>query len=319
MTFMKLLVKLTLLFSALIILFSCNTDNDGSSQADEIKRVALQDDIRAQELITSKCIVCHSHKVPKDKLLAPPMAAIQNVYKNTTSSQKEFIERFVEFVSAPTKEKATMKKAVDKYGLMADEGTKKDDLEKIAFYLYNNEIEKPDWWGKAKQNKKDNSPETIGINYAMSAKKALALQLKKAIKKGGPAYAVDFCNVKAMPITDSVSNHFNAVIKRLSDQPRNPLNKANEEELKIIKDYKKSLASNKELTPAIIKGKDSTRFYSPIQTNAICLKCHGEPNNQIDQTTLTKLNELYPNDKAIGYGTNEIRGIWSIIFKNIEE
>lgn len=316
---MRLLFKLTLFFSILIIIVSCNTDNDGSSQIDENKSVSKQDDLRAQELITSKCIVCHSHKVPKDQLLAPPMAAIQNVYKNTTSSQKEFIERFVDFVSAPTKEKATMKKAVDKFGLMADEGTKKEDLVKIASYLYNNEVEKPEWWGKAKRIRKEDSPETVGENYAMSAQKALSLQLKKAIKKGGPAYAVDFCNVNAMPITDSVSNHFNAVIKRLSDRPRNPMNKANEEESRIIQDYKKSLASNGELDPTIIKGKDSTRFYLPIQTNAICLKCHGQPNSQIDQTTLAKLNELYPNDKAIGYNTNEIRGIWSIIFKNIEE
>jgi hypothetical protein len=27
------------------------------------------------------------------------------------------------------------------------------------------------------------------------------------------------------------------------------------------------------------------------------------------------LQELYPDDKAIGYGENEVRGIWSIAFE----
>jgi hypothetical protein len=44
----------------------------------------------------------------------------------------------------------------------------------------------------------------------------------------------------------------------------------------------------------------------------MCLQCHGIPNNQILPTTLSKIKELYPTDKATGYGENELRGIWVI-------
>ena len=52
--------------------------------------------------------------------------------------------------------------------------------------------------------------------------------------------------------------------------------------------------------------------YYPIETNKMCLQCHGLPNTQILPATLTKLKHLYPTDKAIGYGENELRGIWVI-------
>ena len=40
-----------------------------------------------------------------------------------------------------------------------------------------------------------------------------------------------------------------------------------------------------------------------------CLICHGD---NIDSTISTKLNELYPNDKAVGYKAGEIRGAFTI-------
>jgi hypothetical protein len=45
------------------------------------------------------------------------------------------------------------------------------------------------------------------------------------------------------------------------------------------------------------------------------LKCHGKPGSQITQKTYDKILEFYPNDKAIGYDVNEVRGIWSIEFE----
>ncbi|MGB6037776.1 MAG: DUF3365 domain-containing protein, partial [Cryomorphaceae bacterium] len=52
--------------------------------------------------------------------------------------------------------------------------------------------------------------------------------------------------------------------------------------------------------------------YYPITTNTMCLKCHGEPNTQVNQSTLAVLKALYPEDEATGYGENELRGIWVV-------
>jgi len=44
----------------------------------------------------------------------------------------------------------------------------------------------------------------------------------------------------------------------------------------------------------------------------MCMQCHGSENEQIDNNTLAKINELYPDDKATGYGVGELRGIWVV-------
>lgn len=317
---MRYQISLFLIFSpGLFLISSCSSGNSEVSdvQENEIKQT---DNARALELLESKCFVCHSNKIPKDNLLAPPMIAVKEGYKSVTENQKEFVERFVKFVSDPSRKKAVLKDAVEQYGLMAYEGTKKEDLERIAHYIYSEEIAKPEWWDNSEQStEKTKTPASIGMHYALSTKKALGKQLMKAIEKGGPAYAVEFCNTRAIPITDSVSTHFNATIDRVSDQTRNPNNKANKEELSIIDQYKTMLASNEDLKPITKDEENGTRFYFPIKTNAMCLKCHGEPKSDINASTLAKINEIYPNDQAKGYEANQIRGIWSILFKNTEE
>jgi hypothetical protein len=44
----------------------------------------------------------------------------------------------------------------------------------------------------------------------------------------------------------------------------------------------------------------------------MCLQCHGKPGTDISEATTAKLRQLYPNDKATGYGINELRGIWVV-------
>jgi hypothetical protein len=79
--------------------------------------------------------------------------------------------------------------------------------------------------------------------------------------------------------------------------------------------FKKKIASREEYSPIVENEHGIISFYAPITTNAICLQCHGKLNQQITAETLTMLQVLYPEDKAIGYGENEVRGIWSIAFE----
>ena len=52
--------------------------------------------------------------------------------------------------------------------------------------------------------------------------------------------------------------------------------------------------------------------YYPIVTNAMCMQCHGKKDLQIKPETLAAIGEFYPEDKATGYGENELRGIWVV-------
>ena len=44
----------------------------------------------------------------------------------------------------------------------------------------------------------------------------------------------------------------------------------------------------------------------------MCMQCHGKINTEIKAQTLKKINDLYPNDLAVGYEVNLLRGIWVV-------
>ena len=108
-----------------------------------------------------------------------------------------------------------------------------------------------------------------------------------------------------------MSVHYNAVIKRVSDRNRNPNNKANAEELYYINHFKKLIANQEEVKPITLEKGNKVQFYYPIETNTMCLQCHG---TQIKPDVSKQILKLYPSDLAIGYNESEVRGIWSITF-----
>lgn len=154
----------------------------------------------------------------------------------------------------------------------------------------------------------------LGQKYASRTKAALGKKLVQAITDKGPYGAVEFCNINAIPLTDSLSLAQGAKIRRVTDKPRNPLNKADEKELSYISEFKEILASAKAVEPILDTIDGQIDFYYPIITNAMCLQCHGVPEEQIATSTLVLLDNLYPSDRARNYHENEIRGIWAISF-----
>ena len=174
--------------------------------------------------------------------------------------------------------------------------------------------------GKGMQNQQaQTNPEDLpyadrGLHYALTTKAVLGKNLMGTIQKKGVLEALEFCNIKAYPLTDSMAVVHNANIKRVTDQPRNPNNKANSEELGYINTFKQVIANNEEPSPMVVERDSKVNVYYPITTNTMCLQCHGKPNETIEASTLSRINTLYPNDKAIGYNANEVRGIWTITF-----
>ncbi|WP_299525383.1 DUF3365 domain-containing protein [uncultured Lutibacter sp.] len=145
----------------------------------------------------------------------------------------------------------------------------------------------------------------------------LSTNLMTQMKLGGPQQAVTFCNTQAMPITHKMAEKFNVTVKRTSDRVRNSENKATERELQVIAAYKTLLENNSELSPIVeINSDKNKQFYAPIIINEKCLVCHGKPNEQLNVKTDSLIKSFYPLDKAIGYKNGDLRGIWSIEFKN---
>ncbi len=155
----------------------------------------------------------------------------------------------------------------------------------------------------------------LGKETAQATGKLLSTKVKKAITEQGPFEAISFCNLQAYPLTDSLSKIHNAVIKRVAIKYRNADNQANNQEEKIINKYINLLSENKALKPVLKKENEVIHFYAPIKLQHACLTCHGIPGTEIPDTLYNHIKDLYPKDLAINFKEGDIRGIWSIEFK----
>ena len=153
-----------------------------------------------------------------------------------------------------------------------------------------------------------------GDSIATISQKALLEKVSKAIEKGGTEYAVDFCNVEAMPLTDSLSNSLDVRISRISDKNRNPENELNSE---TDREIFKKFAENNSVKDSLFNEDEQLVYYKRINlTMPACIKCHGNPKIDIEPNTFEKIKSNYPDDKAIGYAMGDFRGLWKIEFRN---
>ncbi|MCB0465165.1 MAG: DUF3365 domain-containing protein [Aequorivita sp.] len=318
--------------------YLAQTENDKTAES------KIHQEHPGKKLMENTCYVCHNPKTSEERMVAPPMIAVKMHYISEDTSKEDFINSMVEWAKKPSEEKSKMPGAVKKFGLMPYQFFPEETIKQIADYMFSNEIEEPEWFelhynqmhGNRPQmkgnmgqgmgnrngmgkNQVANTQPTVkerGMQIVQTTKAELGKNLMGQIQKNGVIAALEFCNVQALPITDSMATVHNVHIKRVTDKPRNPQNKANAAELQYLENFKKQVAAGDEVNPIVVEMGNETEFYYPIVTNSMCLKCHGTPGKELEALTLSKIKELYPMDKATGYNENEVRGIWSIRFEN---
>ena len=326
--------KYSIFLSLLFVLAACK--NNSYTKLDSKQSSAVGEGSQTGKshpgklILEQECYICHNPKVSQESMIAPPMIAVKMYYIGENTTQEQFTEDLIKWVNDPEQE-SKMPEYLIEFGSMPYIPYPDDAIAQIAEYIYDYDIERPKWYddaikeGGAKgivinrniiskeiQNKNAN----IGMAHATVAKTALEKNLVRVISEKGTIGAIEFCNIKALALTDSISLMNNAVIKRVSDKPRNPKNTANEEELGYIAYFKKLIASGKEPKPIVKRENGEVDFYYPITTNTMCLQCHGKPTEQVTPETLTILKNLYPADQAVGYDANEVRGMWSLKFNS---
>ena len=314
-----------LLLSLLVLITSCKQGNKSEIPgADNPITTITQKEIHPGKIILeNECYICHDPRASEESMIAPPMAMVKKYYISERTTQEEFTEALMNWINDP-EQHSKIPEALERFGIMPYIPYPENDIVQIADYLYQNDIEKPDWLDvnyQLQQRPSDSlseNPEQYGkiaAAYAKAAKEELGKHLIKAISEKGPSGAVAFCQSRATKLTDSVSLMNNAIIKRVSDQPRNPSNKANAREIGYINYYKQLMATGIPPKPIVQSEKGEVSFYAPIVTNSMCLQCHGKPGEQISSETLETLMRLYPTDSATGYTQNEVRGLWAISFE----
>ena len=143
-------------------------------------------------------------------------------------------------------------------------------------------------------------------------------ELEAAMKAGGPVDAMSVCHTKAPEIAKAVSAEKGLQVSRVSLKNRNPvMGAANEWQTAVLNDFEAKKAAGTDpatLVHAEVVGSEF-RFMKAIPTAAVCLNCHG---TDLSPAVTAKLNELYPNDKAVGYKEGDLRGAF-VVVKNLTQ
>jgi hypothetical protein len=154
-----------------------------------------------------------------------------------------------------------------------------------------------------------------GDSITQEAQAQLTAQLQEAIAANGPAGALDFCKVNALPLLKSLESKHAVTLRRVSSQPRNPGDAPNAQEIPLLDAYAYNAENNILADPSIqkIESGEVLLYTKPIlMANALCLSCHGDPKKDIAPETAAKLKQLYPQDPATGYAQGDLRGMWAL-------
>ena len=131
------------------VLLSCDqskkeTTYNNIKVDDNISTIQIKD---GYALLKKHCYICHNPNAKShDAIIAPPLAAIKWRYKMNYSTNKEFTNAITDFVRNPSKEKALMYGAVNKFNIMPNMALDTVILLKIGNYMYKNELEQPEWF-----------------------------------------------------------------------------------------------------------------------------------------------------------------------------
>jgi hypothetical protein len=149
------------------------------------------------------------------------------------------------------------------------------------------------------------------IASAIPAK--LLAVLTEDINHGGPEQAIAACSEKAPKMAAAASAETGWSVRRVSLRNRNPKAVPDAWERAALEDFDRRAAAGD--APATLEkaelvdedGRKVYRYVKALPTQQLCLNCHGT-SEQLTAPVKARLAQLYPQDKAVGYGLAQIRG-----------
>jgi hypothetical protein len=143
----------------------------------------------------------------------------------------------------------------------------------------------------------------------------LKQELQSGMQEGGPVNAISVCNLSAPGIANTYGVRKGWDVGRTSLKLRNPDNAPDAWERKVLESFEERKLAGED--PAKLEyhevvsqdGVSKLRYMKAIPTAGLCLACHGE---HVDSIVTTRLEKLYPEDRAVGYKAGDIRGAFTI-------
>jgi hypothetical protein len=139
-----------LVVSVVALFISCKQSKEKKEYVDSVENTEIITHIKSVEgytLMKNYCYVCHNpNAVSHDSILAPPFTAVKRRYSMQYDNKEEFVTAMVSWIEKPSEEKALMRGAVNKFKVMPPLPLEKEILQKIAIYIYDNDVEQPKWF-----------------------------------------------------------------------------------------------------------------------------------------------------------------------------
>lgn len=162
------------------------------------------------------------------------------------------------------------------------------------------------------------APETLAAQArGLAGNFVLSLQgeLFAAMKAGGPEKALDVCKTRAPEIAKGAATGTPWKIGRTALKVRNPKNVPDAWEAAKLEEFRRRLAAGEEMAAleawevVEAEGRRMFRYAKAIGTTSPCLSCHGA---DLRPEVAAKLQELYPDDQAVGFAAGQLRGAFTL-------
>ena len=141
----------------------------------------------------------------------------------------------------------------------------------------------------------------------------LSSALTKSIADGGVGKAAQYCSFIAVPMVDTLAVRHGVDVRRTSNRLRNAKNAPTDREREVLTQFEQQRAQGAQLQPLLeVIDAHTVAYYQPIVVQPLCLQCHGKLGETLPEENYSFIEYLYPNDKAIGYALDDVRGIWSM-------
>jgi len=135
-------------------------------------------------------------------------------------------------------------------------------------------------------------------------KGGLFRELTTSLREGGPEEAIAVCRVRAGEIARDASSD-EVQVGRTSHRLRNPENAPEPWLVPLLREYE---AGPVDRSPRAVRLEANfVGYVEPIYVKPMCLACHGE---DVDAGLRTRLQELYPEDRATGFHADDFRGLF---------
>lgn len=105
---------------------------------------------QAKQLYKANCASCHgvAGGMDMNKRVAPPIIGVRMHYISTYADKDSFVMAVADWVESPDASNSLMRGAVRKFKIMPKISISRKDVEKIAAYMYDGNIEKPEGFQK---------------------------------------------------------------------------------------------------------------------------------------------------------------------------